>query len=115
MFEETKQIGRYLTLMYNKPLQAYVRAVTDGSLWALKREDFRGVLLTGLSNPSILNVIRSIDVIAKLTLLQLNRLAGSLSEVSFMDGERVIRTFLQKLHEDSCCSQTILVWRLLTC
>jgi CRP-like cAMP-binding protein len=75
---------------YNKPLQASVRAVTDGSLWALKREDFRGVLLTGFSNPSILNIIRSIDVLAKLTLIQLNRLAGSLSEVSFMDGERIV-------------------------
>lgn len=79
-----------LALMYNKPLQASVRAVTDGSLWALKREDFRGVLLTGFANPSMLNVIRSVDVLAKLTLLQLNRLAGSLSEVSFIDGERIV-------------------------
>jgi len=75
---------------YNKPLQASVRALTDGSLWALKREDFRGVILTGFTNPSMLNVIRSVDVLAKLSVLQINRLAGSLSEVSFMDGERIV-------------------------
>lgn len=79
-----------LALMYNKPLQASVRALTDGSLWALKREDFRGVILTGFTNPSMLNVIRSVDVLAKLSVLQINRLAGSLSEVSFMDGERIV-------------------------
>eukprot|EP01018_Ginkgo_biloba_P033871 Gb_14360 [translate_table: standard] len=79
-----------LALMYNKPRQASVRAVTDGSLWALKREDFRGILLVEFTNSATLKILRSIEVLAKLTLLQLNRLAGALSEVSFMDGEKIV-------------------------
>uniref|UniRef100_A0A0C9RNT7 protein-serine/threonine phosphatase n=1 Tax=Wollemia nobilis TaxID=56998 RepID=A0A0C9RNT7_9CONI len=79
-----------LALMYNKPRQASVRAVTDGTVWALKREDFRGVLLTEFTNPYVLNILRSVNVLAKITPLQLNRLAASLSEVSFMDGEKIV-------------------------
>ncbi|CAI9766042.1 unnamed protein product [Fraxinus pennsylvanica] len=37
-----------LALMYNKPLQASVRAATNGTLWALKREDFREILIFSL-------------------------------------------------------------------
>ncbi|KAK6126879.1 hypothetical protein DH2020_039374 [Rehmannia glutinosa] len=59
-----------LALMYNKPLQASVRAVTNGTLWALKREDFRGILM--------------------LTILQLSHIADSLSEVSFCDGQKIV-------------------------
>ena len=76
--------------MNNKPLQYFVHVVIDASLWALKIEDFRGFILTRISNPSMLNVIRSIDVLAKLILLHLNHLEGSLSEVSFMEGERIV-------------------------
>ncbi|GLJ40758.1 hypothetical protein SUGI_0842740 [Cryptomeria japonica] len=79
-----------LALMYNKPRQSSVLAVTDGSLWALKREDFRGVILTEFTSPSILNILRSVNVLSNLSPLQLNRLAASLSEISFIDGERIV-------------------------
>ncbi|KAA8523147.1 hypothetical protein F0562_009570 [Nyssa sinensis] len=60
-----------LALMYNKPLQASVRAVTSGTLWALKREDFRGILMSEFSNLSSLKLLRSTIVDGNETLMGL--------------------------------------------
>ncbi|KAI3447012.1 hypothetical protein Pfo_003677 [Paulownia fortunei] len=79
-----------LALMYNKPLQASVRAVTNGTLWALKREDFRGILMSEFSNLSSLKLLRSVDLLSRLTILQLSHIADSLSEVSFCDGQTIV-------------------------
>ncbi|KAJ7969566.1 putative Protein phosphatase 2c [Quillaja saponaria] len=79
-----------LALMYNKPLQASVRAVTSGTLWALKREDFRGILMSEFTNLSSLKLLRSVDLLSRLTILQLSHIAESLSEVSFSDGQAII-------------------------
>ncbi|KAF5748558.1 Phosphatase 2c putative isoform 1 [Tripterygium wilfordii] len=79
-----------LALMYNKPLQASVRAVTHGTLWALKREDFRGILMSKFSNLSSLKLLRSVDLLSRLTILQLSCIADYLSEVSFSDGQTII-------------------------
>ncbi|XP_075517627.1 protein phosphatase 2C and cyclic nucleotide-binding/kinase domain-containing protein isoform X1 [Primulina tabacum] len=79
-----------LALMSNKPLQASVRSVTDGTLWALKREDFRGILMSEFTNLSSLKLLRSIDLLSRLTILQLSRIADSLLEVSFTDGQTII-------------------------
>ncbi|XP_028082115.1 protein phosphatase 2C and cyclic nucleotide-binding/kinase domain-containing protein-like isoform X2 [Camellia sinensis] len=76
-----------LALMNNKPLQASVRAVTSGTLWALKREDFRGILTSEFSNLSSLKLLRSVDLLSRLTILQLSHIAESLSEVSFSEGQ----------------------------
>lgn len=78
-----------LALMYNKPLQASVRAVTNGTLWALKREDFRGILMSEFTNLSSLKLLRSVDLLSRLTILQLSHVADSLSEVSFSDGQTI--------------------------
>ncbi|GAV86370.1 LOW QUALITY PROTEIN: cNMP_binding domain-containing protein/Pkinase domain-containing protein/PP2C domain-containing protein, partial [Cephalotus follicularis] len=78
-----------LALMYNKPLQASVRAVTSGTLWALRREDFRGILMSEFSNLSSLKLLRSVDLLSRLTILQLSHIADSLSEVSFSDGQTI--------------------------
>ncbi|PON62263.1 cGMP-dependent kinase [Parasponia andersonii] len=80
-----------LALMYNKPLQASVRAVTSGTLWALRREDFRGILMSEFSNLSSLKLLRSVDLLSRLTILQLSHIADSLSEVSFSDGQSVVK------------------------
>ncbi|KAI3422849.1 Protein kinase domain-containing protein [Psidium guajava] len=77
------------SMRYNKPLQASVRAVTDGTLWALKREDFRGILMSEFSNLSSLKLLRSVDLLSRLTILRLSHVADSLSEVSFSDGQRI--------------------------
>ncbi|XP_042033507.1 protein phosphatase 2C and cyclic nucleotide-binding/kinase domain-containing protein-like [Salvia splendens] len=79
-----------LALMYNKPLQASVQAVTNGTLWALKREDFRGILMSKFSNLSSLKLLRSVDLLARLTILQLSNIADSLLEVSFCDGQKIV-------------------------
>ncbi|KAI3810813.1 hypothetical protein L1987_20435 [Smallanthus sonchifolius] len=79
-----------LALMYNKPLQASVRAVTNGTLWALRREDFRGILTSEFSNLSSLKLLRSVDLLSRLTILQLSLIADTLSEVSFSDGQTIV-------------------------
>ncbi|KAL3825181.1 hypothetical protein ACJIZ3_021210 [Penstemon smallii] len=79
-----------LALMSNKPLQASVRAVTNGTLWALKREDFRGILMSEFSNLSSLKLLRSVDLLSRLTILQLSHIADSLSEVSFCAGQTIV-------------------------
>lgn len=82
--------GMYGYYRYNKPLQASVRAVTSGTLWALKREDFRGILMSEFSNLSYLKLLRSVDLLSRLTILQLSHIADSLSEVSFSEGETIV-------------------------
>ncbi|XP_026447705.1 protein phosphatase 2C and cyclic nucleotide-binding/kinase domain-containing protein-like isoform X2 [Papaver somniferum] len=79
-----------LALMYNKPLQASVRAVTNGILWALRREDFRGILMSEFSTFSSLKLLRSVELFSRLSILQLSQLANSLSEVSFPNGQTII-------------------------
>ncbi|XP_042461506.1 protein phosphatase 2C and cyclic nucleotide-binding/kinase domain-containing protein-like isoform X1 [Zingiber officinale] len=98
--EVTKVLHRYtaeklssfgeLALMYNKPLQASVHAVTAGTLWCLKREDFRGILMSEFSNLSSLKLLRSVDLFSKLTILQLSHIAEALIEVSFSDGQQIV-------------------------
>ncbi|KAL6629488.1 hypothetical protein ACP70R_029253 [Stipagrostis hirtigluma subsp. patula] len=79
-----------LALMHNKPLQASVRAVTSGTLWALKREDFRGVLMSEFSNMSTVKLLRSVELLTRLTMLQLSQLAESLVDVSFTDRQIIV-------------------------
>ncbi|GFP92081.1 protein phosphatase 2c and cyclic nucleotide-binding/kinase domain-containing protein [Phtheirospermum japonicum] len=86
--EQLSSFGE-LALMSNKPLQASVRAVSNGTLWALKREDFRGILMSEFSNLSSLKLLRSVDLLSRLTILQLSHIADSLSEVSFCDGQKI--------------------------
>ncbi|ONK80591.1 uncharacterized protein A4U43_C01F19540 [Asparagus officinalis] len=91
-----------LALMYNKPLQASVRAVTAGTLWTLKREDFRGILMSEFSNLSSLKMLRSVDIFSRLSILQLSHIAGSLVEVSFSDGQTIV-------HENDCLSALYII------
>ncbi|CAH2051180.1 unnamed protein product [Thlaspi arvense] len=79
-----------LALMHNKPLQASVRSVDHGTLWALKREDFRGILMSEFSNLAALKLLRSVDLLSRLTILQLSHVAESLSEACFSDGQTIV-------------------------
>lgn len=64
--------------------------MTAGTLWALKREDFRGILMSEFSNLSYLKLLRSVDLLSRLTILQLSHIADSLSEISFSDGQTIV-------------------------
>ncbi|XP_078431849.1 protein phosphatase 2C and cyclic nucleotide-binding/kinase domain-containing protein [Wolffia australiana] len=79
-----------LALMYNKPLQASVRAVTSGTLWSLKREDFRGILMSKFSNLPLLKILRSIELFSKLTILQLKNISDVVEQTSFSDGQQIV-------------------------
>ncbi|CAM6004070.1 unnamed protein product, partial [Sphagnum balticum] len=79
-----------LALMYTKPGQATVRAVTDGSLWTLEREAFRGVLLMRFSNRPSLKFLHSLEILSKLSLSQLHCLADAVTKVPFTDGEIIV-------------------------
>lgn len=89
-----------LALMHNKPLQASVRSVDHGTLWALKREDFRGILMSEFTNLPSLKLLRSVDLLSRLTILQLSHVAESLSVASFSDGQTIVTKDekLQGLH-----------------
>ncbi|CAH9131278.1 unnamed protein product [Cuscuta epithymum] len=78
-----------LALMYNTPAQASVRALTTGTLWELTRGDFRGILTSEISYLSSLKLLHSVDLLSRLTILQLNHIADSLSEISFSDGQTI--------------------------
>lgn len=67
-----------------------MRAVTKGTLWALKREDFRGILVSEFSNLSSLKLLRSVDLLSRLSILQLSQISDSLMEVSFSSGQTII-------------------------
>lgn len=64
--------------------------MTSGTLWALKREDFRGILMSEFSNLAALKLLRSVDLLSRLTILQLSHIADSLSENSFSDGQTIV-------------------------
>ncbi|KAG0616355.1 hypothetical protein M758_5G108200 [Ceratodon purpureus] len=79
-----------LALMYNKPGQATVRAATNGSLWVLEREAFRGVLLMKYMERPSLKVLRSVEIFSKLSLSHLHRLSEALTEVTFEEGQVIV-------------------------
>jgi len=79
-----------LALMYSKPRAATVTASTDGVLWAMDRRSFRSILMKS-SATSMVRTLRSVDVLKSLSVGQLQRLQDVLTEVSFNDGEYVIK------------------------
>eukprot|EP00249_Psilotum_nudum_P021665 c28194_g2_i1 orf=785-4045(-) len=79
-----------LALMYNKPHQSSVRAVTKGSLWVLRREVFHGVLAMKYSHVSTLVMLQNVGVLSHLTFAQLHCLADSLVEISFKKGDTLV-------------------------
>lgn len=67
-----------------------MRAITNGTLWVLEREAFRGILLMKYMNRPSLKTLRSINIFSKLSLSHLHRLAEALTEVSFSAGDTVV-------------------------
>jgi hypothetical protein len=46
--------------------------------------------MSEFSNLSSLKLLRSVDLLSRLTILQLSQIADSLSEVSFSDGQTIV-------------------------
>ncbi|KAJ7549507.1 hypothetical protein O6H91_07G056700 [Diphasiastrum complanatum] len=80
-----------LALMYNKPRQASIRAVTDGTLWTLDREAFRGLLLMKYTHRSALKYLRTVEMFSRLSLGQLVHLADCLTELQYQDGDIIVK------------------------
>uniref|UniRef100_A0A7I4CQH2 cGMP-dependent protein kinase n=1 Tax=Physcomitrium patens TaxID=3218 RepID=A0A7I4CQH2_PHYPA len=79
-----------LALLYNKPGQATVRAATNGSLWVLEREAFRGALLMQYMQRPLLMILRSLEIFSKLSLSHLQSLSEALTEVTFQAGQVIV-------------------------
>ena len=103
-----------LALMYSKPRAATVTAVLGGVLWAMDRRSFRSILMKS-SAVSLTRTLRSVEgesisfscavaiptciskrfrcgaVLKSLSVGQLQRLQDLLTEVTYKDGEFIIR------------------------
>ncbi|GBG82248.1 hypothetical protein CBR_g34531 [Chara braunii] len=81
-----------LALIYNKPREATVRAVTDGILWALEGAAFRSVHRAKMSRRLLVKSLRSIDLFHALTLSQLQKVSDILVDTAFAAGAVIIDT-----------------------
>ena len=84
-----------LALMYSKPRAATVTATSDGMLWAMDRRSFRSILMKS-STSSTIRTLRSVEVLKQLSVGQLQRLADVLTEVTFKEGEYVVKQGAQE-------------------
>ncbi|GBF88184.1 phosphatase 2C and cyclic nucleotide-binding kinase domain-containing protein [Raphidocelis subcapitata] len=82
-----------LALLYGKPRAATVVAVSDGTLWRIGREAFRSAIRSQQSEPPALVVkaLRSMELLAPLTVTQLQRLAEALKIEHYRDGDYICR------------------------
>ncbi|GAQ83023.1 AGC (cAMP-dependent, cGMP-dependent and protein kinase C) kinase family protein [Klebsormidium nitens] len=79
-----------LALIYNKPREASIRAITAGVLWALDRAAFRGSLHKS-TNRKLLKTLRSADLLRSLHHSQLQRLADAATEVCYAAGHVILK------------------------
>lgn len=56
--------------------------------------------MSEFSNLSSLKLLRTVDLLSRLTILQLSHIADSLSEVSFSDGQTVVDGVKEKLPKE---------------
>lgn len=79
-----------LALMYGKPRAATVVARTQGSLWELDRRAFRTVMHK--RDPKvIMKLLQNVEVLEPLSIGQLQRMADAMHQVSFHDGDVIVR------------------------
>eukprot|EP00798_Chlamydomonas_sp_ICE-L_P016616 gene16616-22859_t len=83
-----------LALMYSKPRAATVIARTEGMLWCLHRNGFKGVLQRAAKDVdyhATVQTLRSVEVLQCLSMSHLYVLAEAMQEVSYSKGEYIIR------------------------
>lgn len=64
--------------------------------------------MSEFSNLSSLKLLRTVDLLSRLTILQLSHIADSLSEVSFSDGQTVVDGVKEKLPKRIYASVTLI-------
>ena len=79
-----------LALMYSKPRAASVVCRVPGTLWALDRATFRRVLIKR-PNKELIATLRMVKIFESLGKSQLQRLADTVSDVAFANGDVIIR------------------------
>jgi CRP-like cAMP-binding protein len=79
-----------LAILHNKPRAATVTCVSAGALWAIDRRSFRAVLVKS-SSRQLRRTLRLVDILKSLSLDQLQRLEDVLTEVTYADGDIVVR------------------------
>ena len=79
-----------LALLYGKPRGASVYCKEPGVCWALDRLAFRTILMKS-SKKTLMKTLRRVGVLKSLDTLQLQRLVETLSEISYDDGQCVLR------------------------
>ncbi|KAI8553833.1 hypothetical protein RHMOL_Rhmol05G0047100 [Rhododendron molle] len=87
--EKDREVPRVLQRYTAEKLSSFGELALIGTLWGLRREDFRGILMSEFSNLTSLKLLRSVDLLSRLTILQLSHIADSLSELPFSDGQTI--------------------------
>lgn len=82
-----------LALMYNMPRAATIKAVTDGSLWAMDRQTFRRILLKSAFKKRKMYeaLIDSVPMLKTLQSYERMNLADALIPKTFNKGDRIIK------------------------
>ncbi|KAK0182262.1 hypothetical protein PV327_000417 [Microctonus hyperodae] len=82
-----------LALLYNMPRAATIKAITDGTLWAMNRQTFRRILLKSAHKKRKMyeNLINKVPMLKSLEAYERMNLADALAPKNFSDGEQIIR------------------------
>lgn len=79
-----------LAILHQKPRSATITCSVAGSLWAIDRRTFRATLMKSASH-TLSKTLRSVQILKSLSVNQVQRLEEVLTEVSYADGDYVIR------------------------
>lgn len=82
-----------LALLYNMPRSASVKALTDGTLWAMDRKSFRCIVLKSACRKRRMyeKLLESVPMLKSLDSYERMNLADALNSRTFDDGECIIR------------------------
>nr|CCA19237.1 cGMPdependent protein kinase putative [Albugo laibachii Nc14] len=79
-----------LALMHDAPRTSSVSALSPGVLWAIDCRAFRRVFIKA-PTPVLIQTLQNVDILKTVSYAQLECLANNLTEVTFQDGEYIIR------------------------
>ncbi|XP_043263392.1 cAMP-dependent protein kinase type II regulatory subunit isoform X1 [Colletes gigas] len=82
-----------LALLYNMPRAATIKAVTNGTLWAMDRQTFRRILLKSAYKKRKMyeDLINKVPMLKSLKSYESMNLADALVPKQYSDGEQIIR------------------------